>query len=177
MANIDFVVDYKGMMPGRHEINYRLDSKFFDLFPESEFQNGKINVDVVAEISSYGLKFDFDIKGYVETECDRCLDLFNLPIEGFFTLNVKFGDENSDPAEADDEITISFNETAIDLKHHIYEYVVLSVPARRVHPLGRDGQPTCNPDMRAALENLEAHDDAGGSEIDPRWEQLRNMYN
>lgn len=177
MAKNNFVIDYKALANGRHDFKYRLDSSFFAQFAESEFQNGKIELDLVAEISDYSLKFDFDFKGTVEVECDRCLDLFDLPIEGYFTLNVKFGDVSSDPAEADDEIVLSRDENKIDLAHHIYEYIALSVPARRVHPDGIDGLPQCNPDMSATLEVLEAHDNV--VETDPRWEQLRNldMYN
>ncbi len=172
MAKNNFVVDYKSMAPGRHEIVYHLDSSFFALFAESEFQNGKIDVDVTAEISEFGLKFGFDISGTVEVECDRCLDLFGLPVKGYFTLDVRFGEVSSDPAEADDEIVLSYDETKIDLKHHIYEYIVLSVPARRVHPVGIDGLPQCDPDMSATLEVLEARDNV--IESDPRWDQLRN---
>ena len=172
MAKNNFVVDYKTMTAGRHEMKYHLDGSFFALFAESEFQNGKIDVDVTADISDFGLKFGFDIKGTVEVECDRCLELFHMPIEGYFTLDVKFGDQTSDPAEADDEIVLSHEETKIDLAHHIYEYLVLSVPARRVHPVGIDGLPQCDPDMSATLEILEAHDNV--LETDPRWDQLRN---
>ena len=172
MAKNNFVVDYKTMTAGRHEMKYHLDGSFFALFAESEFQNGKIDVDVTADISDFGLKFGFDISGTVEVECDRCLELFNLPIEGYFTLDVKFGDQTSDPAEADDEIVLSHEETKLDLAHHIYEYIVLSVPARRVHPVGIDGLPQCDPDMSATLEVLEAHDNV--LETDPRWDQLRN---
>ena len=172
MAKNNFVVDYKTMTAGRHEMKYHLDGSFFALFAESEFQNGKIDVDVTADISEFGLKFGFDIRGTVEVECDRCLGMFDLPIEGYFTLDVKFGDQTSDPAEADDEIVLSHEETKLDLAHHIYEYIVLSVPARRVHPVGIDGLPQCDPDMSATLEVLEAHDNV--LETDPRWDQLRN---
>ena len=172
MAKNNFVVDYKTMSAGRHEMKYHLDGSFFALFAESEFQNGKVDVDITANISEFALKFEFDIKGTVEVECDRCLGLFDLPIEGYFELNVKFGDQTSDPAEADDEIVLSHEETKLDLAHHIYEYIVLSVPARRVHPNGIDGLPTCDPDMSATLEVLEAHDNV--LETDPRWDQLRN---
>ncbi|MBP5370205.1 MAG: DUF177 domain-containing protein [Bacteroidales bacterium] len=175
MAKNNFVVDYKTMTAGRHEMKYHLDSSFFALFAESEFQNGKIDVDVSADISEYGLKFGFDIRGTVEVECDRCLGMFDLPIEGYFELKVKFGQQTSDPAEADDEIVLSHDETKLDLTHHIYEYIVLSVPARRVHPDGIDGLPMCDPDMSATLEVLEARDNVLERTTDPRWEQLRNL--
>jgi len=63
MAKNNFVVDYKTMTAGRHEMNFHLDGSFFAQFAESEFQNGKIDVDVTADISDLIIKFNDSLIG------------------------------------------------------------------------------------------------------------------
>ena len=82
-------------------------------------------------------------------ECDRCLDMVDMPIDTHISLSVKFGDEESSDAPEEGEREVIFipeDDAELDLGQIIYDYVCLSLPMQRVHA---DGQ--CNP---AALKHL-----------------------
>jgi hypothetical protein len=74
-----------------------------------------------------------------------------MPIDASYDLVVKYGDHTTPLDEADDVITIGADDDFLDLRQHIYEYVILSLPARRVHPDAPDGTPGCDPDMLAHI--------------------------
>ncbi len=168
----DYIVEYKGLQSGTYEIDYQLDKNFFSLFDEPEFQDGKLNAKIKMSVFSYGLEFVFDILGTVKAECDRCLELFDLPINAHYDMKVRFSDKTTDPEEADEEITLSTEEHEIDLKQHIYEFVVLSAPARRVHP--SDG---CNPEILKAISGGDEQEETTEAQTDPRWDKLKDLLN
>jgi uncharacterized metal-binding protein YceD (DUF177 family) len=190
---LEYIVEYKSLSTGTYEIDYHLDKEFFSMFPESEFQDGDVDVNVRMDVSLAGLQIEFDIHGTLRCACDRCGEMFDIPVDAQYDMAVKFGTESSNPMDADDTIVLSVDETSIDLSHHIYEYVVLSVPPRRVHPEDENGIPACNPEIVGAIGNLDDDedydddyddnqesddddsDDNNSGDIDPRWEQLRNL--
>ena len=87
-------------------------------------------------------------------------------------LLVKFGkaqDEN-DP----DIIAVPADEPDLDMRQYFYEYILLSLPIRRVHPDDKDGNSTCDPEM---LKKLKEHIVRNESEPDPRWDDLKKLMN
>ncbi|MBQ5512176.1 MAG: DUF177 domain-containing protein, partial [Bacteroidales bacterium] len=98
---------------------------------------------------------------------DRCLEPFDMPIDASYDLVVKYGDKTTPLDEADDVITIGEDDDFLDLSQHIYEYVVLSLPARRVHPDLPDGQPGCDPEM---LSHILIADDDDEEEYDDEYD-------
>jgi hypothetical protein len=82
-----------------------------------------------------------------------------MPIDASYDLVVKYGDKTTPLDEADYVITIGDDDDFLDLSQHIYEYVVLSLPARRVHPDLPDGQPGCNPEMLSHIIITDDDDD------------------
>ena len=78
--------------------------------------------------------------------------------------------ESSDP----DIITLPADEQELDLKQHIYEYILLSIPIKRVHPDDEFGNSTCDPFMLKKLEEFIIDQE---NEIDPRWDELKKLMN
>ncbi|MCQ2249890.1 MAG: DUF177 domain-containing protein [Bacteroidales bacterium] len=144
---LDYIIDYKSLESGTYEVDYHLDKEFFELFPEPLVEDGSVDVHVVFKVSLAALQFHFDIQGTLDVECDRCLEHFDMPIEGSYDMVAKIGDEATPEEENDDFITISSKDSEIDLSKHLYEFVMLSLPPQRVHPDDEDGNSTCNPDM------------------------------
>ena len=127
------------------------------MFDEPLAQDGDADVHATMRVTSAGLSIRLDISGTLQVECDRCLESFDMPIDASYDLVVKYGDRTTPLDEADDVITIGADDDFLDLSQHIYEYVVLSLPARRVHPDLPDGQPGCDPEMLSHI--LIADDD------------------
>jgi len=143
----EYIIDYKTLESGTYEFDYHIDKDFFAMFDEPMAQDGDANVHATMKVSSAGLSIRLDISGTLQVECDRCLETFDMPIDTSYDLVVKYGDKTTPHDEADDVITIGADDDFLDLSQHIYEYVVLSLPARRVHPDLPDGQPGCDPEM------------------------------
>jgi uncharacterized metal-binding protein YceD (DUF177 family) len=160
---------------GTHEFSISLDSKFFDLFENSEVKTGLLKAEITLLRSSDSMHLKIDMKGTVDVECDRCLDTYPFQVDCSNELSVEIGEENSDLSDADDRITLSRRETSIDLSQHFFDYINLSLPIRKIHPKDENGKSTCNKDMIKKLKNLKVKESP--QEIDPRWDNLKTLLN
>ena len=134
---------------------------------------GEIQADTTLEKRGSFMKLFIKLNGFVELVCDRCLDSYNQKVNSKYELFVKFGENK----EEDDEIIwISPEEHNINLAQLIYEYIILSLPLKQVHPDKKDGTNGCNQEM---LDKLERHKMNGEKNIsiDPRWAALKNLTN
>ena len=74
----------------------------------------------------------FSIQGEIELSCDRTLELFNYPINIERVVHFKIGDEDK---ELDmDLYMIERQASSIQVAQHIYDFVNLSIPMKRLHP-------------------------------------------
>lgn len=163
-----FVIPFSGLSLGNHDYQFKITSEFFEYFEYSEIKHANIDVKVILDKQSTMLIFDFDINGDVELICDRCQDPFPLEIEGEERLIVKFSEEQSSPA--DEIIILSQFENKIDLNKHIFEYINLLLPYKRVHPDDNNGISLCNKEMIEKLKSLEQT-----KQTDPRWDALKKI--
>ncbi len=163
----DFEIPFKGLALGTHQFDFKIGDSFFNNLSYSEIAGGKVLAEVELIKESTMLIFNFSMKGFVDLVCDRCLEKYPQPLEGSFKLIVKFGEE---PEEVSDEIiTIPFEQAAFDLTHYFYEYIVLLLPLKHVHPDDDEGNSTCNVDM---IEQLNKH---SKTKADPRWAALKDI--
>lgn len=169
----EYIVQFVGLAIGKHEYEFEVTDKFFESFDYSEIKQGKIKVDLSLLKQSSMMSLEFAISGTVKVPCDLCTEEFDLPISGDYKLIVKVGGNDSQD-ENDDIITIAANEHELDLSQYIYEYIMLSLPIKRVHPLDKKGKSTCDPEM---IEKVKKYlvDDSGDDKSDPRWEGLKGI--
>ena len=168
-----YSIPFKGLREGRHSYRYDIDKTFFDEFELSEIKAGNL----IAEINLFKepqlLEMDFAIHGMVEVTCDRCLDIFNLPVQYTGRLFFKFGEESG---ELSDEIIIlNTGLTEINIAQYLYEFIHLSLPYTKIHPDLTD-KPGCNPDMIKKLD-LFTVKESGTENYDPRWDKLKEISN
>jgi len=163
----DYEIPFKGLGLGTHQFDFEIGDSFFKNLSYSEITRGKVWAEVELIKESTMLILDFVLKGEVELTCDRCLEQYTQPLEGSFKLIVKFGEE---PEEVSDEIIIiPFEQAAFDLTQYFYEYIVLLLPLKHVHPDDEEGNSTCDVEM---LKQIDEH---GNRESDPRWAALKNI--
>lgn len=162
----EFVIPFLGLKEGVHDYAFDIDAEFFESFEYSEIKQGKVHVGVSLERQERILIFNFNIRGTIHLPCDRCLALMDLPIEGNERLIVKFGKEWKE--ETDEILIIPETESHIDISSFIYEYIMLLLPYKRVHP---EGEGLCD---QAMVEKLDKH---STTETDPRWEALKDLKN
>lgn len=168
-------IEFKGLKAGCHTYDFEVESKFFGHFEESPVERGDVNVNVELEKHSTFLKLNFVISGWLELICDRCLDNYQQDVKLETELFVKFGEEKEFD-EGDNVIWVLPEEHVINLAQIIYEYVILSIPLRHVHP-NESGENSCNKKMIEKLNNIMSVDEKEEDEIDPRWAALKNLKN
>jgi uncharacterized protein len=148
----EYIIPFSSCSNGVHEFEFELFDAFFVQFPESEIEKANVLVSVVMIKQERQLEFDFSLGGWVILPCDRCLEDYEQPITGEFSLYAKFGCGNNE--DELDVVWLSQDAYQIDLSQYLYEYVILSLPMRKVHPDKTGGKPGCDPVMLDLLEKL-----------------------
>ena len=169
-------IEFKGLEEGLHDYKFEIDNKFFEHFEESLVNNGELTITATLEKRSAFLKIHLKIKGRLELTCDRCLDNYQQKVKQKTEFFVKFGEKEYE--EGENVIWILPHEHHIDLTQIIYEYTMLSIPLRHVHPKNKDGKRECNKEMLKKLKNY-MHTESEEEETitDPRWDALKNLNN
>ena len=168
-----YTLPFSGLSEGKHQFDFAVDDRFFEEFENSEVEKGDLAVRIDLEKRSTYLKLVFTIKGNVKLICDRCLEDFDYPVESERELLVKFSEK---PVEDEAElIYLHPSEFQVEVAQFIYEFVILSLPIRRVHPDGEDGNSLCDPVMLKKLEELRYHGNNLNDPEDPRWNALKNI--
>lgn len=170
--SVTYTIPISGLKEGRHTIDFEIKKEFFEQFEESEIKEGSLVANIEMDKRSTHLDLEIRITGSVRICCDRCLEMFSQPVVSENRLLVKFGknEEENDP----DLLFLAVDENELDLKQHIYEYIYLALPIKRVHPNDENGNSTCDPEM---LKKLKEHMVDEDPETDPRWDELKKLLN
>ena len=170
-----FTIPFVGLKLGKHHFEYKIEQSFFDFFEYKEFNNVYIRVNVSLEKKTTLLELHFKISGTVNVNCDLTNEPYNQIIKNEFDLVVKFGDAFND--EHIDILIVPHGTYEVNIQQYIYEFIVLSVPIKRIHPGVIDG--TLQSDILKKLEELSPrlNDEKDRKEeyIDPRWQTLKKL--
>ncbi|MEG1579988.1 MAG: DUF177 domain-containing protein [Bacteroidaceae bacterium] len=139
-----YKIDLKVLPADAKLFQFDIDDAFFTSLDEAEIAGGQLAVRLEIKPTSGAFNLCFNIKGAVKVVCDRCLDSLTFPIVTENTLKVKFGAEFED---LDDLVTIPEEDGVIDVAWHIYEFINLALPIKRVHKEGE-----CNEEMMQKLQ-------------------------
>lgn len=116
----------------RHEYEFELDDRFFQLFEQSLVNGGNLKARVTLDKSELLLNFTFHIVGTVKLTCDRSLDEFDYPIDTTQTLHVRFGEEETELDE--NVLQIRHDAQKINIAQHLFDFIGLAVPMKKLHP-------------------------------------------
>ena len=159
--NGNFIIPLNGLTAGENMFFWHAGKEFFDSFENSEILDAQLNIEAKVEKSGRYIGVDCNVSGRVVVECDRCLEELVLPVDLEVKLSVKFGDVDASDENQDGEREVIFlpvDNTELDMKQIVYDYVCISLPIQRVHD---DGD--CNPDT---LRYLEPQSASGSSEVE-----------
>lgn len=147
-------IDLKGLQPGKHRMEFPIETSFFAEFGENPILAADLKADVELEKTGLCMRLGLKIEGEVTVACDRCLSDLQLPVEVDETIAVTFSgasrvrDEEEERPDGD-IIELERNETELDLSQVFYDYVCLSLPIQKVH---EDGE--CDPDMIERMKEI-----------------------
>ena len=168
-----YTIPFSGLKEGKHLFDFSADDRFFAGFEESEIEKGSVNIQVELEKRTTYLRLTFMLEGEVELICDRCLEAYLQPIESRNLMLVKFSETETD--DGDEVIYIHPGAHQVEVAKLIYEFIILSIPIRHVHPDGQDGKSLCNQEMLKKLDDYKATDVPENDPIDPRWNDLKKI--
>ncbi len=161
--------------PTVHRFDYELGPDFFALFEPSLVEQGQLHAAVEALRTERLLTLHFHITGTVRLTCDRSLDEYDQPLDVEEQLLVRFGNENK---ELDDDVLqITPDTQVLPLAQHLYDYIGLALPMKRLHPRFQN-EPDDQPDAPTKHIFSTRRDDEGPDDdepADPRWAALRNL--
>ncbi|MBN2637549.1 MAG: DUF177 domain-containing protein [Bacteroidales bacterium] len=167
--NSELIIPFKGLGIGRYRYDFVVDDAFIKEMDFQDISGGEVSLLLNLEKESTLMVFDFQMKGFVTLPCDRCLEEYDQEVEGTFRLIVKLGETFQELS--DEMVEIPGTEARIDLSQYVYEYILLMLPLKKVHPDDEDGNSTCNPEM---LQKLENHFE---NNTDSRWDALKELKN
>lgn len=168
-----YKIDIQSLTFKQHEYHFEGDSKFFDTFENSPVNKGKWECGLILDKSETMIQINFSIKGEVELICDRSLKAFRYQLNFSQRSIFKYGEEWE---ELDDEITIiPRNLDQLNIGSLIFEYIVLNLPMRKIHPDLNEEE--WDEDLIYSTDEEFENEEAEEQEVDPRWENLKKLKN
>ena len=166
-----FVIPFIGLKDGNHHFEYKIDKKFFEVYPYEDILDAKVLVDLDFVKKSTLLELGFNVEGQVKVLCDLTNEPYQQPIKGDLDLIVKFGDTFND--ENEEVLIIPRESHEVDIAQYIYEIIVLALPSKRVHPGVKDG--SLKSDILDKLKELQPKLNIKNKSSDPRWDKLKGL--
>jgi uncharacterized metal-binding protein YceD (DUF177 family) len=146
------IISLAALKNGEHSFLFTLEGELFRENHYEDIHDADLKVIITFNKNSPILMFNFAIEGTLTVTCDRCGDDFKLKTKLERQLIVKT--ECREHQEEDDMVSLATGEKDLDIAPFVYQYVVLSLPMQRIHPINKDGQSDCNPEILKKLKNL-----------------------
>ncbi|SOE22342.1 Uncharacterized metal-binding protein YceD, DUF177 family [Spirosomataceae bacterium TFI 002] len=159
----------QGLEQKTHEFEFEGGDSLFKAFQEEDAYDGDFVAKVILDKNSTMLVLNFEINATLNLVCDRSLEpyseTFNITEKYIF----KFGDEAE--VVSDDMEVILYGASEINIAQHIFDFIALAVPIKKLHPSLRSSD--SGEDEFVIYEGKE--EDEEQAKIDPRWEGLAGL--
>ena len=161
-----YKIDIQSLGVGEHTFEFDIDSEFFKKFENSPVSRGQLKCELSLEKNERLINVQMKIFGTVELVCDNSLKLFDHSLELEQGIVFKYGDEYQELDES--TIQIARNTDQLNMKDLIFEFIVLGLPMRKIHPDYVESEGVF---YSTAQENEENETEAS----DPRWAALKGL--
>lgn len=172
----DFSVNIIGLSNKVHLFQFELKDDFFERYGKEVLSKGNFDAEVSLDKRETFIEVDFKISGHAELICDRSLEPFDHHLNFNRKVIFKYGEE---PQEVSDEIVIiTRDQDSIDLGQFMYEFIVLSIPIKKLHPdLRNEDENEDDSEVRIVYSTSTEKEQVEKKEedIDPRWEKLKKL--
>lgn len=148
---------------GEFSEQFILDGGFLAQENPFDILGGEVTIFVEGLRTGDDFQLAFIVEGEVKTICDRCNTPFLLEVSNEFPLSVRLVNAESSQ-DNDEEFLVSRNEPILALDELLFEFVVLSMPMRKVHPEGE-----------CVAEAEEFFLSQTQEKEDPRWSVLKQL--
>jgi uncharacterized protein len=160
-----YSVQLAGMSTETYTFQFQVDDALMKKYENEEIKAIKAEATVELTHRPNVTEADIELVGEVSTHCDRCLSLVTFPINLKERAIVKQATKN--PENEINIIIFDPDKGQIEFDQYLYDMIVTALPIQRVHEHEED----CDAEM---MDQLEQNDDQS-DEIDPRWNDLKNL--
>lgn len=177
-ALTQYDIDIYGLKEKQYVYDFESKSEFFEELEQELIENGYFKTHLILDKSATMLMLTFHIVGSVELVCDRSLEVFEEPIDLQERLILKFGDHNE---QLSDEIELIRQDTVrINIASHIFEFIALALPMKKLHPRFRTEEDDVLEDEDEiegilVYQTPEEETPDEPEEEDPRWAALKKL--
>jgi uncharacterized protein len=170
----EFSVNIIGLSKKAHQFDFQIIDSFFDAYGKETVSKARLDAKVTLDKRETFIEADFEVSGEVTLVCDRSLEPFNHPLKFHRKVIFKYGEE---PQEISDEIVvITRDQDSLDLGQYLYEFIVLEIPAKKIHPdLIEEEDDEEEGNLKMIYSTGPSDDKDDNDEIDPRWEKLKKL--
>ena len=167
----DFTIKLGSLTNGKNKFSFEIKDQFFEDFTFHELKYADISAIALLEKDGEKISLNIAIKGMLNRlSCDICTEELSMPISAETDLVIKKTYE--DLCSNDDILYIKKNESNIEIKHLIFELIVLNIPKKRQHDLNKNQQRNCNKKM---IDLVNKYTQTNKQSSDPRWDELKKI--
>jgi len=159
-------IDIFKLSNSKHDYLFEIGDSFFEAFENSPIKLGKATAEVELNKSATLIEINFKVRGKVVLTCDRSLEEFEEEIDILNKLIFKYGDKWEELS--DEIIVMPRDEQRLNVAQYIYEYMILALPIKKIHPKYR-GQADEGVIYSSVIEDNETDNN------DPRWNKLKDL--
>lgn len=164
-------INISNLKDGEHRYEFEEEAGEFDI--ESLDDSKKVKVEVVLYKMANQASLDINVEAGFKFECDRCLDNYTTELDSHFNLVYKYEfsgtEKNEDELKEDNLKFISPRTHTIDIKSDVRDYLLLSIPMKKV-PEEENG--VCSFCKRNVNDLLSS---SGQESENPIWEELKKL--
>ncbi|QQS27748.1 MAG: DUF177 domain-containing protein [Sphingobacteriales bacterium] len=177
----DFDIQFIGLQNESYVFEYQLNQSFlrnFEYAPFNECNDCDLHVKLLFTKKNNLFILDFSFEGTVNINCDRCLVAADLPVSTSYQVFVKTVGSIPEKAERDlDIVYISGEDTSLNTSQLVYEFIVLSLPAKRIPCVVLKDKTLCDQVVLQKWQELNGTKEAKYTENkqDPRWDVLKEL--
>lgn len=177
-------IDVIKLKEGKHSFSFEVKDEFFKFHEADDWVNGSdLTANVTVTKTTSLMEADFKITGTIRLTCDRSLEEFDQPMEVTEKVIYKYGQIDQEISE--DVFMITKDTPSINVAQLVYEFILLAIPAKKIHPDYLDEMDDDEFEEEGSLVYLSDEyksDESGEEEIpekpaDPRWEILNKLKN
>ncbi|MBX2840176.1 MAG: DUF177 domain-containing protein [Flammeovirgaceae bacterium] len=180
-----FIVGLTGLKNKNYEFKFEVNSSFFEHYKNEVIEKSDCEAIVKINKSETMLEVFFQITGKVTLICDRSLEKFDFPVDISEKIFFKYGEVYEELSE--EIIVIPFNQQKLELSQFIFEFILLSIPVKKIHPKFAEEETESEEEEGNMIystdevwkEEVDNTERGGGEDdkkaVDPRWENLKKI--
>lgn len=159
-----FGIKIQSLSNNTHLFEFEFDQKLLYQFnSDIDISDSKGKCKIILLKTDMILNVTFEIKGVTNLICDRTLKNYSHKLDFSKKILFKFGEE--DEEISDEMIVINRGKSILNISKFIYEFFILEIPIKRLHPSIKNEDNIDNFVYRTRTNK----------KIDPRLESLKKL--